>query len=189
MIIENRNGLTVLYAEGNNKITNQKRSFFSDLIYLGKGDSIDNYVEVEKNIWKNFVKITDPDIEDLKENLKTLDEKVDSNKTELDATNLSQDEMILSSMDAIAENYETSLTIQEDNSNQDEQILSTMESVADSYEQMLNIETTATENQNNVLISMDAIAEIYETVLNLQMELETLKGGDSNGNSNGDSVL
>ena len=189
MIIENRNGLTVLYAEGTNKITNKKRSFFSDLIYLGKGDSVDNYVEVEKNIWKNFVKITDPDLEDLKENLKTLGEKVDSNKTELDATNLSQDEMILSSMDAIAENYETSLTIQENNSKQDEQILSTMESVADSYEQMLNIETTASKNQNDVLVSMDAIAEIYETVLNLQMELESLKGGDSNGNSNGDNIL
>ena len=189
MLIANRNGLTVLYADGTNTITNHQRSFFSDLIYLGKGDSADNYVEVEKNIWKNFVKITDPDIEDLKENLKTLDEKVDTNKTELDATNLSQDEMILSSMDAIAENYETSLTIQENNSKQDEQILSTMESVADSYEQMLNIETTASENQNNVLVSMDAIAEIYETVLNLQMELESLKGGDSSGNSNSDNIL
>ena len=67
MIIENRNGLTVLYAEGTNKITNQKRSFFSDLIYLGKSDSADNYVEVEKNIWKNFVKITDPILKTLKE--------------------------------------------------------------------------------------------------------------------------
>ena len=189
MIIENRNGLTVLYAEGTNKITNQKRSFFTNLIYLGKNDSVDNYVEVEKDIWKNFVKITDPDLEDLKENLKTLDEKVDSNKTELDATNLSQDEMILSSMDAIVENYETSLTIQEDNSNQDEQILSTMESVADSYEQMLTLEETTTNNENNVLVSMDAIAELYETILNLQMELEALKGGDSNGNSNGDNIL
>ena len=92
-------------------------------------------------------------------------------------------------MDAIAENYETSLTIQNDNNTQDELILSTMESVADSYEQMLNIETTASENQNNVLVSMDAIAELYETVLNLQMELESLKGGDSNGNSNGDNIL
>ena len=189
MLIENKDGLTIIYAEGTNKITDSSRTFFSDLIYLGKSDSVDNYVEIEKDIWKNFIKITDPDIEDLKGNLKTLDEKVDSNKTELDATNLSQDEMILSSMDAIAENYETSLTIQEDNSNQDEQILSTMESVADSYEQMLNIETTASENQNNVLVSMDAIAELYETILNLQMELESLKGGDSNGNSNSDSVL
>ena len=77
MIIENRDGLTILYAEGTNKITNLERSFFSDLIYLGKSDSVDNYVEVEKDIWKNFVEITDPDLEDLKENLKTLDEKVD----------------------------------------------------------------------------------------------------------------
>ena len=189
MIIENRNGLTVLYAEGTNKITNQKRSFFTNLIYLGKNDSVDNYVEVEKDIWKNFVEITNPDIEDLKENLKTLNEKVDSNKTELDATNLSQDEMILSSMDAIAENYETSLSIQNDNNTQDEQILSTMESVADSYEQMLTLEETTTNNENNVLVSMDAIAELYETILNLQMELESLKGGDSNGNSDGDNIL
>ena len=189
MLIENKDGLTIIYAEGTNKITNSSRTFFADYMYLAKNDLPSKYEEVSKDIWKNFVKITDPDLEDLKGNLKTLDEKVDSNKTELDATNLSQDEMILSSMDAIAENYETSLTIQENNSKQDEQILSTMESVADSYEQMLNIETTASKNQNDVLVSMDAIAELYETVLNLQMELESLKGGDSNGNSNGNSVL
>ena len=189
MIIENRNGLKILYAEGTNKITNSFRTFFADRLFLGINDSQDNYEEIPKDIWKNFVKITDPNIEDLKENLKTLDEKVDTNKTELDATNLMQDEMILSSMDAIAENYETSLTIQEDNSNQDELILSTMESVADSYEQMLTLEETTTNNENNVLVSMDAIAELYEAVLTLQAELEALKGGDSNGDSNGDSVL
>ena len=189
MIIKNKNGLTIIYAEGTNKITDSSRTFFADYMYLAKNDLPSKYEEVSKDIWKNFVKITDPNLEDLKGNLKTLDEKVDSNKTELDATNLSQDEMILSSMDAIAENYETSLTIQENNSKQDEQILSTMESVADSYEQMLTLEETTTNNENNVLVSMDAIAELYETVLNLQMELETLKGGDSNGDSNGDSVL
>ena len=57
MIIENRDGLTILYAEGTNKITNQKRSFFSDLIYLGKGDSVDNYVEVEKIFGKISLKL------------------------------------------------------------------------------------------------------------------------------------
>ena len=189
MLIENKDGLTIIYAEGTNKITDSSRTFFTDYMYLAKNDLPSKYEEVSKDIWKNFVKITDPDLEDLKGNLKTLDEKVDSNKTELDATNLSQDEMILSSMDAIAENYETSLTIQDINNTQDELILSTMESVADSYEQMLNIETTSSENQNNVLISMDAIAELYETVLNLQMELESLKGGDSSGNSNSDNIL
>ncbi len=189
MIIENRNGLKILYAEGTNKITNKKRTFFTDFVYLAKKDKAENYEEVSKDIWKNFVKIIDPNVEDLKENLKTLDEKVDLNKTELDETNLSQDEMILSSMDAIAENYETSLIIQEDNTTQDELILSTMESVADSYEQMLTLEETTTNNESNVLVSMDAIAELYETVLTLQAELDALKGGEINGDSNGDSLL
>ena len=185
MIIENRNGLTILYAEGTSKITNKKRTMFSDYIYLAKNDKVENYEEVSKDIWKNFVKITDPDIEDIKENLKTLDNKI----VELDETNLSQDEMILFSMDAIAENYETSLAIQEDNSSQDELILSTMESVADTYEQMLTLEENTTNNENNVLVSMDAIAELYETVLILQAELDALKGGEINGDSNGDSLL
>ena len=185
MIIENRNGLKILYAEGTNKITNKKRTFFTDFIYLAKKDKVENYEEVSKDIWKNFVKIIDPDIEDIKENLKTLDGKM----VELDETNLLQDEMILSSMDAIAENYETSLVIQEDNSSQDELILSTMESVADSYEQMLTLEETTTNNESNVLVSMDAIAELYETVLTLQAELDALKGGEINGNSNGDNIL
>ena len=189
MIIENRNGLKILYAEGTNKITNSSRTFFADRLFLGINDSQDNYEEIPKDIWKNFIKITDPDVEDLKENLKTLDEKVDSNKIELDEINLSQDEMILSSMDAIAENYETSLIIQENNTTQDELILSTMESVADSYEQMLTLEETTANNENSVLVSMDAIAELYETVLTLQAELEALKGGETNGDSNGDSLL
>ncbi len=189
MIIENRNGLTILYAEGTSKITNKKRTMFSDCIYLAKNDKVENYEEVPKDIWKNYIEIKDPNLEDVKEDLKTLKGKVDDNKAEVDTINQTQDEMILSSMDAIAENYETSLSIQNDNNTQDELILSTMESVADSYEQMLNIETATSENQDNILVSMDAIAELYEMVLNLQMELEALKGGDSSGNSNSDNIL
>ena len=56
MIIENRNGLKILYAEGTNKITNKKRTFFTDFVYLGKGDKIENYEEVSRNIWRIFVK-------------------------------------------------------------------------------------------------------------------------------------
>lgn len=55
MIIENLNGLIVLHAEGTNKITNSERSFFSDFIYLGKNDSIDNYQEVTKDVWKHYI--------------------------------------------------------------------------------------------------------------------------------------
>ena len=56
MIIENRNGLTILYAEGTSKITNKKRTMFSDCIYLAKNDQVENYEEVPKDIWRIFVK-------------------------------------------------------------------------------------------------------------------------------------
>ena len=160
MIIENRDGLTILYAEGTSKITDKKRTLYTDCIYLAKEDKVENYEEVARDIWKNYVD-ENPNLEDVKEDLKILEEKVDVNKTEVVTINQPQDEMILCSM----------------------------ESVADSYEQMLNVETATSENQNNILISMDAIAELYETILNLQTELESLKGGDSNGNSNSDNIL
>ena len=56
MIIENRNGLTILYAEGTSKITNKKRTMFSDCIYLAKNDKVENYEEVPRDIWRIFVK-------------------------------------------------------------------------------------------------------------------------------------
>ena len=74
MIIENLNGLTVLYAEGNNKITNAERTIFVDMIYLGKIDSVENYQEVPRDIWKHFIedKSTDFDI---------LSEKISDNNS------------------------------------------------------------------------------------------------------------
>ena len=81
MIIENLNGLTVLYAEGNNKITNVERGFFTDMIYLGKNDSVENYQEVPRDIWKHFIedKSTDFDI---------LQEKINDNNSMI--TNLEE---------------------------------------------------------------------------------------------------
>ena len=81
MIIENLNGLTVLYAEGNNKITNAERTIFVDYIYLGKNDSINNYQEVPREIWKHFIedKPTDFDI---------LHEKISDNSSMI--TNLEE---------------------------------------------------------------------------------------------------
>ena len=55
MIIENYKGMTRIFADEGKKITNKDRSFFSDFIYLGKNDSIDNYEEVGYDIWKHFV--------------------------------------------------------------------------------------------------------------------------------------
>ena len=184
MIIENRNGLTILYAEGTNKIANKNRTLYSNIIYLGKNDSADNYEEVSKDIWKNFVKVIDEDLEDTKEKLKTLEEKVENDKLELQEENMMQDELILSTMDAIAETYETGLLLQEDNMMQDELILTTMDAVATSYEDILETQTTNIQNEENILVSMDAIAELYEIIMNLTLEIESLKGGVDNGDSN-----
>lgn len=55
MIVENVNGVKILYAESNKKITNLKREFFSDFIYLCKSDSIEKYEEVGREIWASFI--------------------------------------------------------------------------------------------------------------------------------------
>ena len=72
MIIENLNGLTILYAEENNKLTNLEMTFFSDFIYLGKNDSPDNYKEVGREIWKHFIEEENPDVVELQEQVKDL---------------------------------------------------------------------------------------------------------------------
>lgn len=184
MIIENRDGLIILYSEGTNKITNKNRTLYSSIIYLGKNDSADNYEEVSKDIWKNFVEVIDEDLEDAKERLKTLEEKVENDKLELQEENVMQDELILSTMDAIAETYETGLLLQEDNMIQDELILTTMDAVATSYEDILETQTANIQNEENILVSMDAIAELYEVIMNLTLEIESLKGGVDSGDSN-----
>lgn len=76
MIIKNINGLIVLYAEENNKLTNKDRSFFSDFIYLGKNDSPDNYEEVGREVWKHFIEEENPNIIELIERNKELQETI-----------------------------------------------------------------------------------------------------------------
>ena len=83
MIIENLNGLTVLYAEGNNKITNAERSFFSDFIYLGVNDSPDNYEEVGREIWKHFIEDKSTDFDTLCEKINNVDNKIEENNSSI----------------------------------------------------------------------------------------------------------
>lgn len=72
MQIINKNNLTKILADEGKKITNKDRSFFSDFIYLGKNDSPDNYVEVGREIWKHFIEEENPDVKELKEQIKDL---------------------------------------------------------------------------------------------------------------------
>lgn len=90
MIIENLDGMVVLRAEENNRITNKSRDFFTEIIYLGKNDSPDNYEEVGREIWKHFVKEENPDINELKARTDDLQSSVSSLQEETSALNETQ---------------------------------------------------------------------------------------------------
>ena len=78
MQIINKNNLTKILADEGKKITNKDRSFFADFVYLGKNDSPDNYEEVGREIWKHFIEDPNPDVKELKEQIKDLQEDRDN---------------------------------------------------------------------------------------------------------------
>lgn len=80
MIIEDLNGLIRIVSEGENKITNKKREFYSDFIYLGKNDSIDNYEEVPYEVWGLFLddEIPKTKVQEMEQRIKTLQEDRDN---------------------------------------------------------------------------------------------------------------
>ena len=91
MIIEDLNGLIRIVSEGENKITNKKREFYSDFVYLGKNDSIDNYEEVPYEVWglclddeipKNKVEELTNKIKELEEEKAALEGKLNAVETE-----------------------------------------------------------------------------------------------------------
>lgn len=90
MLIDTSNGCTKITADEGKKITNSKRSFFADFIYLGKNDSPDNYEEVGREIWKHFVKEENPDVNELKSRTDDLQSSVSSLQKETSALNETQ---------------------------------------------------------------------------------------------------
>ena len=93
MIIKDNDGLIVIYAEDNKKITNSDRSFFTDYIYLGKYDNPQNYEEVGREIWKHFVMEENPDIIEMQNQIKDLKEEAQALKEE--ATRLKNENTLL----------------------------------------------------------------------------------------------
>ena len=78
MYIQDNGKTRKLIAGEGMKITNTNRDFFSDFIYLGKNDSPDNYEEVGREIWKHFIEEENPDVKELKEQIKDLREDRDN---------------------------------------------------------------------------------------------------------------
>ena len=103
MIIDTSKGFTKILADEGKKITDKKRTFFSDFICVAKNGNIDDYEEVGREIWKHFIEEENPDIieltartEDLQEDVQTLNEAQNAN--------LETDDMLMS---AIAESFES----------------------------------------------------------------------------------
>lgn len=78
MYVQDNGKTRKLIADEGMKLTNSDRSFFSDFIYLGKNDSPDNYEEVPRTIWKHFIEEENPDVNELKEKIKDLQEDRDN---------------------------------------------------------------------------------------------------------------
>ena len=97
MIIENLNGLIRIVSEGENKITNKKKEFYSDFVYLGKNDSPDNYEEVPRAIWKYYVEEQNPDVVELQAQTKDINETMNIIMTAL----ANSDEQNSSAIDTI----------------------------------------------------------------------------------------
>ena len=76
LIIEKLNGITRIISEGENKNTNKKREFYSNFVYLGKNDSIDNYEEVPYEVWGLFSdeEIPKNKVEELQQEIAILQE-------------------------------------------------------------------------------------------------------------------
>ena len=53
------------------------------MIYLGKNDSIENYQEVSRDIWKNYVKEEQTDLNVLSEKINNVDNKIEENNSSI----------------------------------------------------------------------------------------------------------
>ena len=78
MYIQDNGKTRKLIADEGMRITNSDKQFFSEFIYLSKNDSQDNYEEVPRTIWKHFVEEENPDVNELKEKIKDLQEDRDN---------------------------------------------------------------------------------------------------------------
>ena len=102
MFEDKKDNLRILYASEGMKLTNPERSFFSDFIYLGKYDTLDNYEEVGREIWKHFIEDPNPDVIELQAQTKDINETMNIIMTALansDEQNSSAIDTILLAMD------------------------------------------------------------------------------------------
>lgn len=110
MTIDTSKGYTKITADEGKKITNKERSFFKDFVCLPLTIDVSNYEEVDRIVWKHFVKEDNPDVvelqnitNDLQKNITVLQEET-TTLTEMQIIGTETDDVILN---AVAESTET----------------------------------------------------------------------------------
>ena len=72
MIIDTSKGFTKILADEGKKITDKKRTFFSDFICVAKNGNVEDYEEVGREIWKYFIEDPNPDVVELQAQTKDI---------------------------------------------------------------------------------------------------------------------
>ncbi len=69
--------ITTLIADEGKRITNKKRDIFVEKIYLPPTSDINEYEEVERDLWKYFIKEENPDITELQAQNQDINDNLD----------------------------------------------------------------------------------------------------------------
>ena len=76
-VIKKDNYIKLIADEGK-RLTGVGREYFSETLFLPPDADISDYEEVGREIWKHFVKEENPDVKELKEQIKDLQEDRDN---------------------------------------------------------------------------------------------------------------
>ena len=109
MTIDTSKGYIKITADEGKKITNRERSFFKDFVCLPLTIDVSNYEEVDRMVWKHFVKEDNPDVielqnitNDLQEDVTVLQEETET-LTEIQIIGTETDDIIMCAIADVTE--------------------------------------------------------------------------------------
>lgn len=113
MQIINNDKTIKLVADEGMRITNKDRTIWVEKIFLPPSSDISNYEEVGRDVWKHFIEDPNPDVQELQNIAKDLQEDVQNLQDDTNALNESQlineetDNIIMSAIVDSDEKHET----------------------------------------------------------------------------------
>ena len=102
MTIDTSKGYIKITADEGKKITNRERSFFKDFVCLPLTIDVSNYEEVDRMVWKHFVKEDNPDVIELQNITNDLQEET-ATLTEIQTIGTETDDIIMCAIADVTE--------------------------------------------------------------------------------------